>query len=281
MTTVIIPAHNEESVIENTLEALLESTAQADTEVIVVCNGCVDDTADRARRFGSRVRVVETPIGSKIHALNLGDQHARGFPRIYLDADIVVSQTLIPDMEAALAGEAPRAAWPTGRYDTSHSSWTVRAFYYVWTRMPYNRPGRIGVGVYGMNAAARQRFEAFPQIISDDGYIRGLFEDDERIVVDTCHARIAAPTTLWSLIKIRSRSRLGICQLRSTFPRVLGRHRNGSRWEVLQRVMQPGMLACLPVYLLVNLVARLRARFQAARLHAYEWERDTSTREAA
>jgi glycosyltransferase involved in cell wall biosynthesis len=80
MTSIVIPAHNESRVIERCLTSILTDARPNEFEIVVVCNGCTDDTAERARGFGDRVRVIETPIGSKIHALNLGDQHVSRFP---------------------------------------------------------------------------------------------------------------------------------------------------------------------------------------------------------
>ncbi len=75
MISVIIPAHDEGSVIARTLEAMTNGAAPGELDVIVVCNGCTDDTAAVARRFGPPVRVIETDIAGKSHALNLGDQN--------------------------------------------------------------------------------------------------------------------------------------------------------------------------------------------------------------
>ena len=57
MTAIIIPAHNEASVIANTLTALLSQVRDED-EVIVVSNGCNDNTAHVARQFSPRVTVL-------------------------------------------------------------------------------------------------------------------------------------------------------------------------------------------------------------------------------
>lgn len=73
MTAIIIPAHNEAAVIGQTLKGLLRQVGEGD-EVIVVCNGCSDDTAGVARRFEPRVTVLETDVPSKTNALNLGDR---------------------------------------------------------------------------------------------------------------------------------------------------------------------------------------------------------------
>ena len=48
--SVIIPACNEAGYIEACLHSLLASEP-AQFEVLVVANGCTDDTADRARRL--------------------------------------------------------------------------------------------------------------------------------------------------------------------------------------------------------------------------------------
>ena len=55
MTQVIIPAHNEAAVIARCLDTLLEPPRPDRLDVVVVANGCTDDTADRARAFGPPV----------------------------------------------------------------------------------------------------------------------------------------------------------------------------------------------------------------------------------
>jgi glycosyltransferase involved in cell wall biosynthesis len=52
MISIIIPAHNESSVIARTLKAMTDGAKPGELDVIVVCNGCSDDTAVVAGRFG-------------------------------------------------------------------------------------------------------------------------------------------------------------------------------------------------------------------------------------
>ena len=52
MTSVIIAAHNEAGIIADTLRALSAAAPGTDLEVIVVPNGCSDDTAEVAAAPG-------------------------------------------------------------------------------------------------------------------------------------------------------------------------------------------------------------------------------------
>ena len=88
--SVVIAAHNEEDVLGRCLDALLQDARPRELEIAVVCNGCTDRTADVARGYGDGVRVIETPVASKTAALNLGDARVSGFPRFYVDADVVL-----------------------------------------------------------------------------------------------------------------------------------------------------------------------------------------------
>jgi glycosyltransferase involved in cell wall biosynthesis len=281
MTSVIVPAFNEAAVIGRTLESLLASIGQRDTEVVVVCNACSDNTAEVARAVSPWIRVIETPQPGKCAAINLGEQHVRSFPRIYLDADVSVSESLVPDLEAALACEGVCAAWPKVCYDLTHSSGWVAAFYRVWTALPYNQPGRIGVGVYALSEQGRSQFSEFPPVISDDGFIRGLFGPAQRVVVDTCQTIVRAPRDLRSLLAVKTRSRLGVYELWHTQPRVMRGHsaKRELTWHDYTRCLRPPILLSLPVYAFVvaftKLSARRRLRGDRARLN---WDRDLTQR---
>src|ERR1051325_6388342 len=86
--SIIIAAHNEGPVIEKTLRSILANALDRPLQVIVVANGCSDDTAARARAVGVPIEVIETPLGNKVNALNLGDRAAKYFPRAFMDADV-------------------------------------------------------------------------------------------------------------------------------------------------------------------------------------------------
>ena len=49
--SVIIAAHDEGAVIEVTLRSVLANRLDRPLQIIVVANGCSDDTAEKARKF--------------------------------------------------------------------------------------------------------------------------------------------------------------------------------------------------------------------------------------
>ena len=283
LLSIIIPAHNEANVIARGLEALLGDRTPGQLDVIVVCNGCSDGTADVARGFGDLVRVIETDIASKVYALNLGDAAARGFPRIYMDADVVVSRESAMKIGAALM-EGPWLAAAPRPVDAflPETAWAVRAYYRFWGALPYIEEGMIAAGVYALSARGRARFETFPDVIADDGYVRLLFEPHERTQVSDAVSTVFAPTSLSNLLKIRTRSRLGVLQLQRRFPDLVQRETRTKAYgkALLSVARRPALYPAALSYLYVTIVSLFRARRRQKQLEDYVWERDDSSRVA-
>ena len=125
LASIVIPAHNEAEVIGRCLDALFTGVEPGELEVIVVCNGCVDETAALARSSGHPVRVIELQTASKATALREGDMAARTFPRLYLDADVVLSGSSARKVAERLNAGAV-AARPPVVYSSGQSSAPVR-----------------------------------------------------------------------------------------------------------------------------------------------------------
>src|SRR5690349_20226188 len=89
IASIVIPAHNEASVLGRLLATLPADVDGRRLEVIVACNGCTDNTAAIAREWGATV--VDVTTASKIAALNAADEVAVTFPRLYVDADVVLT----------------------------------------------------------------------------------------------------------------------------------------------------------------------------------------------
>jgi glycosyltransferase involved in cell wall biosynthesis len=112
MTTVVVPAHNEGQVIGRLLSQLVPAAPTGELDVIVVANGCTDNTVEVAASFGPCVRVISIPVASKYEALFAADRTSTDFPRVYVDADVELRTEDVRALAAALRMPAVLAAAP-------------------------------------------------------------------------------------------------------------------------------------------------------------------------
>jgi glycosyltransferase involved in cell wall biosynthesis len=284
MISVLIPAHNEQDVIGLALNRLLDGAAPGEVQIVVVCNGCSDRTAEVARAAAPGITVIESSIPSKSEAINTGMEACSGECVVVADADVSMNIEDLRRLAAGLRAEGVLAAAPAVRMEyLPGTSWGVRAFYRFWMSLPYVKEGMMAAGVWALNQAGRKRVGRLPRIISDDGYVRLLFAQGERIEVGDAVSVVLAPLTIPDLIKIKTRSRLGWYELRARFPELLaqevGKRRYAGAW--IGALANPGLwLAAIP-YLYVNLLARRRASRQSRSLASYRWERDEGSRRAS
>jgi len=280
MISIVIPAHNESSVIARTLSAMTEGAEPREFDIVVVCNGCTDDTANVARRFAPLARVIETEVAGKPHALNLGDQAAIGFPRIYADADVVITPDTIRTLARRLQCGDVLAVAPTANFDLSGCSWAVRACYDIRSYLPSAQEGIGGSGVYALSAAGRARFREFPALTADDGYVRIQFTDEERATLPSVSSTVFPPRRIKQLIATKTRSHYGSFELAAMFPD-RWKHRGKSNVDSLVRLFAYPQLWCkLAVYGFVTVVAKRRAQ-QCLRAGTATWERDKTSRATA
>jgi len=226
LITVLIPAHNEADYITACLQAVFASKPLPKGmtgEVLVLANGCTDSTAEMARKVpaagGWALRVLDMPEGGKLKALNAGDAIARGEILIYLDADVVVDPSLIPEIAVALDRNTPRYA--SGRpMVASANSWLTRAYGRFWQQLPFVTQGTPGFGLFAMTRAGRQRWQDWPDIISDDTFARLNFTPAERLSVT---ARYHWPMVegLANLVRVRRRQNIGVEEIGNYFPKLL------------------------------------------------------------
>jgi len=278
VVSIIIPAHNEEAVIGRCLGSLLADADPGEMEIIVVCNGCQDRTADRARDAADDVVVLETPIASKSNALDLGDRAAHSFPRLFIDADIELGTADLRQLVAAL-DDGALAASPTLRLDLADSSLLVRSYHAIWQRLPVIRSGLVGRGVYGVSEQGRGRFGEFPDVIADDLFVHRLFEPDERVVVEGAVSVVRAPRTVSDLLLRKRRSRAGSRQLESVVGDLASASDQRSSTDWLEAVRrEPRLVVHVPTYVVISLIARMQARRKIRRGDLDTWESDQSSR---
>jgi hypothetical protein len=286
VTSVVIAAHNEEAVIGRCLDALLADARPAPLDITVVANGCTDATAAVA---GARagVRVINVAEAGKPGALNAGDAVAVGFPRVYLDADIVLSRGALDALVTALAepvagGSAPPLAVVPGRtLDVAGRPVLVRAFYAVNSRLPAFRHSLFGRGAIALSAAGRARFDTFPAMTADDLFLDSLFEPHEKREADGATSHVATPRRTGDLVRRLVRVRAGNAAMRAAAARgaVTTAVRGSARSSWLRDVVlpRPWLAPAAACYVGISLVAALLARRQA-RAGGGGWGRDESSR---
>jgi len=115
----------------------------------------------------------------------------------------------------------------------------------VWINLPYIKEGVIATCSFIVSEEGRQRFDKFADVIGDDGFIRCHFKNKEISNIEGTHIYIRAPKDIFSLIKIKTRARLGNMEL---------------------------------IAILIALIIRIRAKLQFKKLKDYQWEKDTSSR---
>ncbi len=279
--SIIIPVYNEAPLLQSMVERLIDDPLLKKAEIILVCNGCTDDSASIARTFEPKINVIETPVGSKTGALNLGDQAAKAFPRLYLDADVDVSSKALCAVADCLREAPYLAAGLDLDFDTSGASRLVKRFYKVWMKLPYiATDSSIGSGLYALSQKGRDRFQDFPDIIADDGFVDASFDAAEKHRPDNFSMTIKTPADALSLIRIKSRVHRGKKELKRLVKTKSEQVGNGLR-DVFN-LLQQDHISFLDAIVYIGFVAA--SRFHARFIHPVtnvRWEKDMSSRQTA
>ncbi len=276
--SVVIPAHNESAVIARTLAPLGPLAESGELEVIVVCNGCTDDTAAVARSFPG-VQVVEIDTPSKTRALNTGDRLATRWPRIYLDADIEIDAMALADVFTALESRDLLAARPASVYDTHEAGPVVRAYYRARSKMPSLHRGLWGAGAYAVSRTGHERLVTFPDVTADDLWVDQAFTSSEKAVVSTRRPVVVrTPRTLQGLMAILRRTYHGNAELdrhqEETPQDDAGNARGSTPLRDLARSVRGARAASdAAVYLALAVAGRVSSARRTG-----PWERDDTSR---
>ena len=99
--SVVIPTYNRLPILEKCLRALEQQRLEAPIsayEVVVVDDGSTDDTVNWLLRHGAsfpHVRFVQQDHGGPAEGRNRGVEHARGDVIVFIDSDLVVTDTFL------------------------------------------------------------------------------------------------------------------------------------------------------------------------------------------
>lgn len=264
LMNVIIAARNEENYIGACLEALLEQSGDAGKiETILAANACSDRTVEVAEsyvpRFEARgwvLTVIDVPEPGKVNALNAADARATGDGLVFLDADVRCDPNLLAQLRGALSVQSPRYA--TGTLEVAPAkTWFTRRYASLWVELPFVKGGAVGAGLFAMNRAGRSRWGAFPNIISDDTFVRLQFAPEERIEVP---ARYHWPMVegFANLVRVRRRQDAGVHEIQRLYPDIMDREAKApvTRGDLLKLLVKKPVSFC--VYALVHVAVRLR-----------------------
>jgi GT2 family glycosyltransferase len=137
LVSIVIPAHNDAAHLRRLLAALAEGFARREIahEIIVVANGCTDDTVASCP---SSVTCLERPPLNPAAARNAGAGVARGHWLVFVDADVTplpawfdVLRSLTNGTHRAASNQRLLAGWPV--LAPPESSWVAR----VWQRVRF------------------------------------------------------------------------------------------------------------------------------------------------
>jgi glycosyl transferase family 2 len=250
-------------------------------DIIVVANGCTDDTAEVAASFGPAVQVLTLPVARKQEALAAGDRAAAGFPRIYVDADLELRIDDVRALAAALSQPGVLAAAPRRELVMAGRPWPVRWYYDVWTLLPGVQRGLWGRGVIAVNEAGHRRLAGLPPLQADDLAASLMFEPHETALVPGARVVIHPPTTFAGLLCRRTRCVTGTAQIERA--QGLDGSADQTRISDLTAIIRrrPSMLPRIGYFLSVAVLARLRAGRARARGDYLTWLRDESSRTAS
>jgi glycosyltransferase involved in cell wall biosynthesis len=121
--SMVIPAFNEEKLIEKSLQAIQKASDAFrglgwETEIIVCDNNSTDHTAELAREAGAKV--VFEPINQIGRARNCGAAAAMGDWILFIDADSFPSAELLGEVGKVIASGKAIAGGSTVRLDSSN-----------------------------------------------------------------------------------------------------------------------------------------------------------------
>jgi glycosyltransferase involved in cell wall biosynthesis len=182
MLSFVIPAFNEEQLIERTIEAIHEFVPPLSYEVIVVDNGSTDATARIASDLGATV--IHQCVGTIGFLRNRGVEAARGDVLVFLDADVVLTRAWADRIPASLdmLRKEPTALTGAMCGVPADASWLERCWF-----APRQKASHIGSGHMVINRGFFQELGGFDESLStgeDYDLSRRAVERQGRIVSD-------------------------------------------------------------------------------------------------
>ncbi|MGB8013874.1 MAG: glycosyltransferase [Terriglobales bacterium] len=226
---VLIPAYNEEKVIERTIQGALDSD-YPNLRVIVIDDGSKDRTLEIARRTfaaeeaAGRVLILTKPNGGKAEALNYGLEHI-GDAEIFvgIDADTIIAPDAIVRMVPHFLNPKVAAVAGNAKVGNRVNLWTRwQALEYItsqnFERRALNTMGAVSVvpgaiGAWRVTAVREAGGYHVDTVAEDADLTMALLRNGYRVEYeDLALAFTEAPTSANALMRQRFRWSFGILQ---------------------------------------------------------------------
>jgi peptidoglycan-N-acetylglucosamine deacetylase len=226
---VLIPAFNEEKVIERTVQGALDSD-YPNLRVIVIDDGSTDRTLEIARRAfaaeeaDGRVLILTKPNGGKAGALNFGLEHI-GDAEIFvgIDADTIIAPDAIVRMVPHFLNPKVAAVAGNAKVGNRVNLWTRwQALEYItsqnFERRALNTMGAVSVvpgaiGAWRVQAVREAGAYHVDTVAEDADLTMALLRNGHRVEYeDQALAFTEAPTNANALMRQRFRWSFGILQ---------------------------------------------------------------------
>ncbi|HKR73382.1 MAG TPA: glycosyltransferase family 2 protein [Candidatus Nitrosocosmicus sp.] len=223
LCSIVIAAHNEDTVIRKTVTELLKQTYQ-NIEIIVVCHNCSDNTFAEASFKDPRVMPLDykTKDSGKGIALNFGVSKSQGEYILVLDADGILSHDFVEKGLPLLE----KYAAVQGRYVPSNRNYSfvtrllsiegdLWSTPYMTARTALDQRGGLGGTGYILRKDILQEVGGFTNHLVDDYELTSrLLRKGYRIVfAPDCINYDEKPPTIEILLKQRARWAKGFIDL--------------------------------------------------------------------
>ena len=226
---VLIPAYNEEKVIERTIQGALDSD-YPNLRVIVIDDGSKDRTLEIARRAfaaeeaAGRVLILTKPNGGKAEALDFGLEHI-GNAELFvgIDADTIIAPDAIARLVPHFLNPKVAAVAGNAKVGNRVNLWTRwQALEYItsqnFERRALNTMGAVSVvpgaiGAWRIEAVREAGGYHVDTVAEDADLTMALLRNGYRVEYeDLALAFTEAPTTASALMRQRFRWSFGILQ---------------------------------------------------------------------
>ncbi len=220
LVSIIIPVHNEESVIERRLNNILECTYPSNkSEIIVIDSGSNDETAKIVdTKFSNRVKlIVENERRGKAHAINVALGSCHGEIVILTDGPTLFEKTTISEIVAPFQDPSVGGVTLLYKIPNSRENQITTTESILWS---YKNRIRIMEGkIYSTSwlsgeacAFRRNAIDHVPEdTLADDSNIAlQLVSKGHRVIVnENSFFAEKSPSTLDDYLKVKIRRALG------------------------------------------------------------------------